>query len=242
MRFKKILVLTIAMLMVTLFMTSCGGGGGTEGKTTAYIGLTAPLSGVGGSYGADIKAGLEMAIDKINAGGGVNIGGEDYIFLLKASDDIAVPDQALTNAQGFVLDGIAIREIGKEVALHPVKLVCNNAEIRGSRGDGNAADLFHRLDKDHVVDHRADPADTFCKEHNLLPGATFHDPLYPLLHIPELDLCTDNTFPFCLAFEPGGFLKTGMNRPERYIDIHGPLHGCFSSQLAKTESRTERIA
>ncbi len=109
MRFKKILVLTIAMLMVTLFMTSCGGGGGTEGKTTAYIGLTAPLSGVGGSYGADIKAGLEMAIDKINAGGGVNIGGEDYIFLLKASDDIAVPDQALTNAQGFVLeDGINI--------------------------------------------------------------------------------------------------------------------------------------
>jgi branched-chain amino acid transport system substrate-binding protein len=104
MRFKKILVLAIAMLMVTLFMTSCGGGGGTEGKTTIYIGLTGPLTGMGGAYGQDVKAGLDMAINDINAAGGVNIGGTDYIFVLKAADDVAIPEAALANAQRLVLE------------------------------------------------------------------------------------------------------------------------------------------
>jgi branched-chain amino acid transport system substrate-binding protein len=109
MRLKRILAIAIAMLIVAMSMASCGAGGGEEGKEKVYIGLTAPLSGLGGGYGADIKAGLDMAINKINAEGGVNIGGKDYIFVLKTADDVAVPETAHANAQRFILeDGINI--------------------------------------------------------------------------------------------------------------------------------------
>jgi branched-chain amino acid transport system substrate-binding protein len=103
MRLKAIIVLIVALMMVTLGMASCGGGG--EGtKTTKKIGLTAPLSGIAASYGQDIKDGLEMAIDKINEDGGIAIGDTTYVFELEASDDEATPEPALSNAQRFVLE------------------------------------------------------------------------------------------------------------------------------------------
>src|SRR5665647_1782868 len=107
------------------------------------------------------------------------------------------------------------------MALHPVKFICNNAEVRSSWGYGYTADLFHCLDKDHIMDNRADPADPLCKEHDFLPGTPFHNPLDPFLHVPELDFGTDDPFPFCLAFEAGRFLKTGMN-PVSYTHLTLP--------------------
>jgi branched-chain amino acid transport system substrate-binding protein len=92
------------MLMIALFAASCGGGGDEKGAERVYIGLTGPLSGLGAGYGMDIKAGLDMAINEINGEGGVNIAGQDYIFVLKASDDVATPEQALANTSRFVLE------------------------------------------------------------------------------------------------------------------------------------------
>ncbi len=107
MRLKKIFVLSVVLVMATMFLASCGG---TKTTTeTVTIGLTAPLSGVGASYGEDIKAGLDMAIKKVNAAGGITIGDKKYTFALEAADDGATPEAALANAQRFVLqDGINI--------------------------------------------------------------------------------------------------------------------------------------
>jgi branched-chain amino acid transport system substrate-binding protein len=98
------IVLIVALMMVTLGLASCGGGGGDGGKVTIKIGLTAPLSGMGAAYGQDIKAGLDMAINDINAAGGVTIGDTTYVFELLAADDEATPEPALSNAQRFILE------------------------------------------------------------------------------------------------------------------------------------------
>jgi branched-chain amino acid transport system substrate-binding protein len=102
MRFKKILIFAVALLMVTMFMASCGEKK-AEKTETVTIGLTAPLSGVGAGYGQDCKAGLEMAIKKVNDAGGVTLGDTKYTFKLEAADDQATPEAALANAQRFVL-------------------------------------------------------------------------------------------------------------------------------------------
>ena len=109
MRSRKLLILIVAICMIaaTMLFASCGddGGGEPEGETkTIKIGLSAPLSGAGATYGEDIKAGLDMAINEINAAGGIKIGDMNYKFELVAADDEAVPENALTNANQFVLD------------------------------------------------------------------------------------------------------------------------------------------
>jgi branched-chain amino acid transport system substrate-binding protein len=105
MRLKTIIVLIIALFMVALGLASCGdGGGGGEAKTTKKIGLTAPLSGVAAAYGQDIEDGISMAIDVVNADGGITIGDTTYIFELLAADDEATPEPALSNAQRFILE------------------------------------------------------------------------------------------------------------------------------------------
>lgn len=106
MRTKAIIVLIVAlMMMVTLGLASCGEEGGDGGeKTTKKIGLTAPLSGIAAAYGQDIEAGIQMAIDMINADGGIKIGDMTYVFELLAADDEATPEPALSNAQRFILE------------------------------------------------------------------------------------------------------------------------------------------
>ncbi|MBN2026393.1 MAG: ABC transporter substrate-binding protein [Actinobacteria bacterium] len=108
MRTKAIIVLIVALMMaVTLGLASCGedGGGGDGGeKVTKKIGLTAPLSGVAAAYGQDIEAGIQMAIEDINADGGIAIGDVTYVFELLAADDEATPEPALSNAQRFILE------------------------------------------------------------------------------------------------------------------------------------------
>jgi branched-chain amino acid transport system substrate-binding protein len=103
MRYKKILIFTVAMLMATMFLASCGEKK-AEKTEEVVIGLTAPLSGSGAGYGEDIKAGLDIAIKKINNAGGITIGDTKYTFKLESADDAMVPEQALTNANQFVLE------------------------------------------------------------------------------------------------------------------------------------------
>ena len=91
--------------------------------------------------------------------------------------------------QGFMLDGIAVRKIGKDMALHPVQLIDDNTEKGCTVRHKDCTYLLERLDEDHVVDHGADAADPFGEEHDLLPWPSPHDSLYPLFHVPEFHLC-----------------------------------------------------
>jgi branched-chain amino acid transport system substrate-binding protein len=63
------------------------------------IGFTGPLSGPGAGYGRDNANGLKMAVDDINARGGITIDGEKYTFKLETFDDMIDPTAAVNNAR-----------------------------------------------------------------------------------------------------------------------------------------------
>lgn len=63
------------------------------------IGFTGPLSGPGAGYGRDNANGLKMAVDDINARGGITIDGEKHTFKLETFDDMIDPTAAVNNAR-----------------------------------------------------------------------------------------------------------------------------------------------
>src|SRR5208337_3323177 len=63
------------------------------------IGFTGPISGVAAEYGQDCLNGLEMAVNDINAGGGITVGGEKCTLKLVKLDDMIDPTQAVNNCR-----------------------------------------------------------------------------------------------------------------------------------------------
>lgn len=63
------------------------------------IGFTGPLSGPGAGYGRDNANGLKMAVDDINAKGGITINGEKHTFKVETYDDMIDPTAAVNNAR-----------------------------------------------------------------------------------------------------------------------------------------------
>ncbi len=63
------------------------------------IGYSGILSGVAAEYGQDCANGIEMAINDINAGGGITVGGQKYAFKLVKLDDQANPTSAVNNSR-----------------------------------------------------------------------------------------------------------------------------------------------
>ncbi|MGN0675681.1 MAG: ABC transporter substrate-binding protein [Oscillospiraceae bacterium] len=73
---KKILALALAGFMTVPFFAGCssenGGSGSAEASGTFKIGGIGPLTGDAASYGISVKQGAQVAVDEINAAGGVN--------------------------------------------------------------------------------------------------------------------------------------------------------------------------
>ncbi len=65
------------------------------------IGYSGPLSGLAAEYGQDVFNGLELAVNEINAKGGLTVARKKYKFKLERLDDVANPTQAVNNARRF---------------------------------------------------------------------------------------------------------------------------------------------
>ncbi|MFO7569343.1 MAG: ABC transporter substrate-binding protein [Smithellaceae bacterium] len=63
------------------------------------IGFSGPLSGPAAEYGQDIFYGIEMAVNEINAEGGITVKGKKYRFKLERLDDRTDPTAAVNNAR-----------------------------------------------------------------------------------------------------------------------------------------------
>jgi branched-chain amino acid transport system substrate-binding protein len=63
------------------------------------IGYTGPLSGGAAQYGADVQLGIQLAIDQVNAAGGVTVAGKKTTLHLVSLDDAYRPNEAATNAK-----------------------------------------------------------------------------------------------------------------------------------------------
>ena len=63
------------------------------------IGYTGPISGVAAEYGQDCANGIEIAINEINKGGGITVGGQKYMHKLIKLDDQINPTNAVNNCR-----------------------------------------------------------------------------------------------------------------------------------------------
>ena len=77
---KKIVSLLMATLVAATAIAGCGNGGSGASSSTAakadssklYIGSIGPVTGAAAMYGEAVKNGAQLAVDEINAAGGIN--------------------------------------------------------------------------------------------------------------------------------------------------------------------------
>ena len=107
---KKLFALLMAAVMVIGMFAGCGAGDGGEATNAAAgdatgsgeaagaikIGMCGPLTGGAAVYGTAVKAGMEIAVEEINALGGLQ-------FELKCEDDEHNPEKAI-NAYNALVD------------------------------------------------------------------------------------------------------------------------------------------
>ncbi|MBE6680105.1 MAG: amino acid ABC transporter substrate-binding protein [Ruminococcaceae bacterium] len=91
---KKLLAIMLAVVVVFCF-AACGENAANNyaaNNTEYFIGGTGPLTGDASSYGISVQNGAKLAVEKINANGGLN--GVNFKFDIK--DDQAAADKAST--------------------------------------------------------------------------------------------------------------------------------------------------
>src|SRR5947209_11123442 len=79
-----------------------------QSKEPVLIGVSGPLTGQYAQYGAQWKKGFDLALDEINASGGISGRPLQYVFEDTQSD----PRQTVTVARKFVTDDRIVVEVG----------------------------------------------------------------------------------------------------------------------------------
>ena len=69
---KKFLALMLAVVMVAAMCTACGAKNYAADNTEFVIGCSGPLTGAAAVYGVAVQNSAQMAVDEINAAGGLN--------------------------------------------------------------------------------------------------------------------------------------------------------------------------
>ena len=86
--FKKVAAVVCAVAMIAVCFAGCGTSDGSDGytanNTEFVIGLSGPLTGGAAIYGIGVQNAAQLAVDEINAAGGLN----GFKFKLVATDDM----------------------------------------------------------------------------------------------------------------------------------------------------------
>lgn len=127
-RFRSFVALALQTLVFAIVLAACGQAapsassgntntaaapaGGTSGQAAAgeplLVGVSGPLTGTNAQYGAQWQKGFDLALEEINAAGGVRGRPLAYVFEDSQSD----PKQAVVVAQKFVADPRILVELG----------------------------------------------------------------------------------------------------------------------------------
>ncbi len=107
MKIKKLVSLLIALTMVVAMFAACGGM--TEENATAdnkefVIGMSGPLTGGAAVYGLAVQNAAQLAVDEINAAGGLN----GYKFKLICTDDQHDATKVATNYANLMNQGMQV--------------------------------------------------------------------------------------------------------------------------------------
>lgn len=101
-----VLAVGSALGLVACSSSASAAGGSPDG--TVYFGVSAAITGQYAQYGQQFKEGFELALDQVNAAGGIN----GHKVALKYEDSQSDPKQSVTVAQKFVGDPDVIAVFG----------------------------------------------------------------------------------------------------------------------------------
>ena len=93
---KKLLVAVLAFAMVVCLFAGCSSGNSNEGAGRIKIGAIGPITGGAAIYGNAVKNAMEIAVEEVNAKGGIQ-------FELNFQDD-AHDAETSVNAYGILMD------------------------------------------------------------------------------------------------------------------------------------------
>ena len=102
---KIIALILCAVLCLSLFAGCAGAGNGYTANNTEYvIGVSGPLTGGAAMYGIAVKNSAQMAVDEINAAGGLN----GVKFKLVVTDDMHDATKISTNYSSLLEGGMQV--------------------------------------------------------------------------------------------------------------------------------------
>lgn len=104
--FKKVVSLGLLCTLAVASLAGCGTKESGAGSDTFLIGGLGPLTGGAASYGISVKQGAEIAVEEINAKGGVKVGDSTLKLELNFADDEASGETALSAYNKLMDDGI----------------------------------------------------------------------------------------------------------------------------------------
>ncbi len=98
-------IASVVVIAVMLFcLTACGSTGYTANNTEYVIGVSGPLTGPAAVYGVAVQNSAQMAVDEINANGGLN--GVKFKFV--ATDDTHDATKVSTNYSSMLEQGMQV--------------------------------------------------------------------------------------------------------------------------------------
>ncbi len=104
MKFVKFLSLVLVLALCLTAFAGCGKVNPAENNTKFVIGMSGPLTGGAAIYGTAVKNAAQMAVDEINAAGGLN----GVMFELVATDDMHDPTKVSTNYSSLYEGGMQV--------------------------------------------------------------------------------------------------------------------------------------
>lgn len=87
------------VLVLALMAFGIASDGYGQAAKEVVIGYTGPISGIAAEYGQDCANGIEMAINDINAAGGITVKGQKHIFKLAKFDEGLDPTASVNNSR-----------------------------------------------------------------------------------------------------------------------------------------------
>lgn len=109
---KTTMTTALTLTALAAALAGCGKGGAGKSENVIYLASVAPLSGGTATAGKDNDSGARLAVEDINAQGGVDIGGKKYTIELLSEDDAADPKQGVIAAQKIVDHGKVLGVVG----------------------------------------------------------------------------------------------------------------------------------
>ena len=150
------MVLTLAMLLGLL--AGCGGKGGDDSNggsdQTLLLGLIGPMTGDYAHYGTSTRDGAQVAVEEINAAGGVN----GWQFKLQTEDSQGDPDSAVS-AFGKLMDDKMNVSLGC-VLSGEAQSVITSANYIADNKLGSKIAVFYQSD----IDYSAGLVETFTTQ------------------------------------------------------------------------------